>query len=496
MNISIQDLMIQSGVAFGTSGARGLASAMTDLLCYSYTKGFIQFLEQVEKLKKGEQIAIAGDLRESTPRITQAVFRAITDSGYSPLDCGLIPTPALIYYGITKKIPSIMITGSHIPADRNGIKFNKKEGEVLKPDEALIREQMISFNESLFSPTGAFTDNTAVHPLLEKKAEELYKKRYTDFFPANALTGLTVAVYEHSAVGRKILADVLNALGAKTILLGKSSHFIPVDTEAITEELAIQAKKWAKENSFNAIVSTDGDSDRPLLGDEKGNFFSGDLCDILTAKYFNADSVTATVSTNTALELSVYFKETHRSKIGSPYVIASMRDSTKKGAKRAVGYEGNGGFLINSDITTDGKTLKALPTRDALIVILSILAQTNTSKLPVASLFEDLPQRFTSLDVIHEFPTEKSNTLLNNLFNTGDETADRKNIKNIFGTVCGEPKEINRLDGTRIIFQNGEIIHIRPSGNAPELRVYTESNTEEQARLLNKKTLEILRNMS
>src|SRR5215469_13278037 len=83
---------------FGTSGLRGLVSDMTDLECYTNTAGFLHFLAENDDLQPGETVYIAGDLRDSTPRIMQAVATAITDAGYTCVQCGKIPTPALAYY--------------------------------------------------------------------------------------------------------------------------------------------------------------------------------------------------------------------------------------------------------------------------------------------------------------------------------------------------------------------------------------------------------------
>ena len=122
MEIKVQDLMIRSGVKFGTSGARGLADDMTDFVCYVYTRGFLQHLESAGELKAGgTEVAIAGDLRPSTDRIMQAVRRAAADMDYTPVNCGKLPSPAVALYGIVNQVPAIMVTGSHIPADRNGI---------------------------------------------------------------------------------------------------------------------------------------------------------------------------------------------------------------------------------------------------------------------------------------------------------------------------------------------------------------------------------------
>ena len=125
--------MTKSGVAFGTSGARGLATAMTDSVCYAYAKGFLQYLESIGEIKRaGEAVAVGGDLRPSTSRVMEAVCRAADDIGYRAVNCGKIPSPAVALFGFENNIPSIMVTGSHIPDDRNGIKFNKCTGEVLK----------------------------------------------------------------------------------------------------------------------------------------------------------------------------------------------------------------------------------------------------------------------------------------------------------------------------------------------------------------------------
>ena len=96
MKISVRELMDRSGVAFGTSGARGLATAMTDQVCYAYTQGFLQYLVSVGELKPtGDAVAVAGDFRPSTDRVMEAVCRAAEDMGHRALLCGKIPSPAV-----------------------------------------------------------------------------------------------------------------------------------------------------------------------------------------------------------------------------------------------------------------------------------------------------------------------------------------------------------------------------------------------------------------
>ena len=305
MTVTVKDLMLECGVAFGTSGARGLVSAMTDRVCYGYTAGFLGFMAEQGEFAPGGQVALAGDLRPSSPRILAACARAVRDMGGVPVFCGYVPTPALALYAFSRGIPSLMVTGSHIPADRNGIKFYRGAGEVLKDDEAGMSRQVVDLSGGKFDDAGMLV---LPEPLPDvSDAENPYVQRYIDHFGHGALSGKRVGVYQHSAVGRDVLCRILIALGAEVTLLGRSEVFVPVDTEAIRPEDVALARQWATEHQFDAIVSTDGDSDRPLIADEAGNWLRGDVLGILCASAVGATSVATPVSSNTAVEASGRF---------------------------------------------------------------------------------------------------------------------------------------------------------------------------------------------
>ncbi len=472
--------MARSGVAFGTSGARGLATAMTDAVCYAYTKGFLQYLESLGELKgAGERVAVGGDFRPSTGRVIEAVCRAADDLGYRAVNCGKIPSPAVALFGFENKIPSIMVTGSHIPDDRNGIKFNKPGGEVLKADEHGMSSQVVEWDDAVFGAEGNFAQTKSPHDV-SPVAGENYVMRYLNFFPPDALKGVRVGIYQHSAVGRDVLVKIFSHLGAQVTALGWSEKFIPVDTEAIRPEDVQLAQDWAAPGNFDALVSADGDSDRPLVSDEKGNWLRGDVAGILCAKFLAADSISTPVSCNTAVEKCGWFREVRRTRIGSPFVVAEMTRATGGGARRAVGYEANGGFLLNSDIERDGRTLRALPTRDAVIVMLGILLLAKAQSKTVSELVATLPARFTASDRLKNFAPESSAAILAR-FDSGP-AADKMAIEKMFGGICGKVASLDRTDGLRITFANEEIIHLRPSGNAPEFRCYAEAASEERAR--------------
>jgi phosphomannomutase len=396
------------------------------------------------------------------------------------VNCGKIPSPAVALFGFENKIPSIMVTGSHIPDDRNGIKFNKCAGEVLKADEKGMSNQVVELNDALFDADGNFAKPGRPHDV-SPVADENYVMRYLNFFPPDALRGMRVGVYQHSAVGRDVLVKILSHLGAEVTALGRSEKFIPVDTEAIRPEDVQLAADWARPGKFDTLVSADGDSDRPLVSDEHGNWLRGDIAGILCAKFLGADSISTPVSCNTAVEKSGWFLDVRRTRIGSPFVVAAMAEATAAGAKRVVGYEANGGFLLNSEIEAHGRKLGALPTRDAVIVILGILLLAKQQGKKVSALAASLPARFTASDRIKNFATEKSRAVLAN-FDSGSETADKLAVEKMFGEICGPVATLNRTDGLRITFASEEIIHLRPSGNAPEFRCYAEAKTDERAR--------------
>jgi len=497
MKKTIEQLMHSSQVKFGTSGARGLVDDMNDQVCYAYTMGFIQYLEKTQQLiktseqsaaKSAAKIVLAGDLRKSTPKILNACAKAIVDSGFQVINAGLIPTPAVALYGLSYNCPAIMVTGSHIPDDRNGIKFYKLAGEILKQDELIIKQQQVDLSAEQFDDQGQFNDQNNYLPAVDSTALNDYKSRYLGLFPDNAFAGKKIGVYQHSGVARDLIPELLEELGAQVVKLAYSDHFIPVDTEAVREEDIKLAEKWAAEYQLDAIVSTDGDADRPLISDENGVWLRGDIVGFLCAKYLHIDHIVTPVSSNTCVEQSGFFVDVKRTKIGSPYVIEAMNHYVEDHYAAVAGYEANGGFLLATPLRQNNFLLTALPTRDAVIVLLALLHSSVESKLSLSQLSAQLPQRYTYSDRIKNFPREKSQQLINK-YSNGSEAENKAVIEADF-PLFGRIKNINTIDGLRLTFDNDNIIHFRPSGNAPEFRCYSESDSVEGAKKINQMALQ------
>lgn len=459
--INLSQLTAGSGVKFGTSGVRGLVAELTDRLCYAYASAFLQAVAS-----DADYVLLGHDLRPSSPAITAACMAAITATGKTPLYAGALPTPALASYALAMQAPAIVVTGSHIPFDRNGIKFYRADGEISKADESAITDCVLQLPAQIVPAT---------LPAPDHRPWQHYVARYLDFFGHNALTGSRVLLYQHSSVARDILVEILTKLGAEVISVGRADSFVPIDTEAVRPEDVLQARQWAREYEFDAIFSTDGDADRPLLGDEQGQWLRGDMVGILCARYLQADWVATPVSCNTALERCDQFPHIVRTRIGSPYVIAGMQAAPAE--HTVVGYEANGGFLLGTDIVQEGHTLAALPTRDAVLPMLTLLVMARQQAVPLSQLVQQLPARFTHSDRLQDIASARSGELLLQLEQDADLLAQ-------VVPVTAPLQQVDKTDGLRLYFGNGEIVHFRPSGNAPELRCYCEADTLERAQWL------------
>jgi phosphomannomutase len=464
---------------------------MTDLECYINTAGFLDFVAS-QGVATGTTILVAGDLRDSTPRITNAVIQAIRDKGFAVEYHGLIPTPAIANHALRRGLPCIMVTGSHIPADRNGIKFYKADGEVMKADEAGIKAAVATVRQAVyaeeasvsqFAATGILKQPTALPGALPG-AGDAYRKRYRAVFAGDCLAGKKIVFYQHSAVGRDMLVELLQGFGADVVPVGRADHFIPIDSENVTPDDQAYFRQLAAEHpDAFAIVSTDGDSDRPFMVDETGQFHRGDVLGAIVAEWLQATFAAYPISSSDALDtylagLALPYEHT---KIGSPYVIEAMQKAEAAGQQRVVGWEVNGGFLLGTAIQVTGMELPALPTRDAFLPLMACLLAASQAGRKISELFATLPQRYTDAGLLDDFPVEVSQTIIAKFAQDTPEV--RTALAGYFTAELGfgAITSINTLDGIRIYFDTGDIAHIRPSGNAPQLRIYSVANTPERA---------------
>ena len=526
---------------FGTSGRRGEVVHLTQLEIYTNVVAEIHYLQSIPQseggIRAGDEFYYAYDLRPSSTEyvengrgaLCQAVEQALKDTGMRPINLGAIPTPALTFWALKHGKGSIMVTGSHIPFDRNGYKLNTSIGELMKKDEepisnnvAITREKLLSqaYAESLFDSHGVFRNAQSSLLPIRTEGRAAYTQRYLDFFKGETLQGMKLLAYQHSAVGRDLLVEIFEALGAKVTPAGRSDTFVPIDTEAIDEAQldTLEILRSQTGQIFDAIISTDGDSDRPLILAPDGDnlrFFSGDLLGMIVAEFLDIGAAVVPISTNDAIDRGPLASITEpKTKIGSPYVIAGMQRAVSKGRSRVCGWEANGGFLTGCDVERNGNVLTALPTRDAFLPLLCALFAAYNRKITLPELFSSLPQRYSRAAVLRNFPRATSMKIMgrfsppealmqsvcyhaNHIIvrNADQATLElkdphaqrfdqiRQELQSIFSAEFdfAPIAQILYTDGVRIVFSNGDVAHFRASGNADELRIYSVAHTQERA---------------
>ncbi|MDD5634585.1 MAG: hypothetical protein PHW46_04835, partial [Candidatus Omnitrophica bacterium] len=578
---------------FGTSGIREYVRYLEDIKCYAVAEAIISYLNN---MGEPATIALAGDFRPSTPRIMLTQMMGALNLGSEVVYGGNVPTPAIVYYGMYRgqgAIPSAMVTASHcavlpLEEEQNGIKPNRTTGEVLKEDERRILKHVREFMEiefmmrqeqSMFEKKGGLKDQgklsasqsallkkaIEIMKVVNKEAEEMYIKRYTDAFGKIFDENDTMAFIEHMAVGRDIVKEIFGktGLGADIEAYHRNEDWeegLIVDTEDIKPKLEgivkeIAREHWSDSKKLKGIFTTDGDSDRPALFEENGTFVYGDKFDYFACEYIRKlksnknkkmfVAVTATVSDAVIRRMKSIGIEVAKVKIGSPYVVKAMEDRLERAKQMheevvVCGFERNGGFLLGSDIILDNdKIVKALPTRDAVLPLICAFHTAKEEGKTISELVNDrfsgeyasfgwsgliesstidpkneeytnLCKKYTAvmgqaimrsfsprdLNIVEVvFEDNGSVTYLRNdgeSHNAGAESdfaQDMKKIKTTLEEYFGEDKgleggivKIDYLDGVRMFFGNKEVIHMRPSGNSPQWRIYTEATTLDRAK--------------
>ena len=439
---------------FGTSGLRGAAEGLTNDLCAGYTLAFLDLVTELSFTSK--TLVLGNDLRPSSRRIASAIAGAAAARGFELTYAGEVPTPAIALEGFSRQAPSIMVTGSHNPAQDNGIKFFLPDSELRKEDEVVFQDISATGIPPLLLPTP------------DPQPLKSYLARFRMLFPGKPLGGLKIGVDMHSAVGGKSLAELLSGMGAGCVQFGTEARFTPVDTEALSSKRMNLARSAIRDGNLDAVVSTDGDGDRPLLIAESGEQINGDVLGILAAKFLGYRAVVTPVSTTTALEKSKYFQTVRRTRIGSPYVIAEMTRLGTETSLPIAGFEANGGFICGGELEWRGRIVHPLMTRDAILPLLAVLVMSVERRLNLTGLAAELPNREKRSGRLQSYRIERSQELL---------TVLRTEISRArFMPELGQTTHIDETDGVRMTLQDGRIIHFRPSGNAPELRCYVESD--------------------
>ncbi|MEM3769560.1 MAG: phosphoglucosamine mutase [Candidatus Bathyarchaeia archaeon] len=438
--------MLSQRRLFGTNGIRGLVNKeLTPELAITIGSAIGTYFHHGDLL-------VGHDARTSSPMLAKAIIAGLNAAGCNVLFAGMAPTPTLQYAVKNHRLDGgIIITASHNPPEYNGIKVVWNDGiEIAREQEIEIEE--IFFNDKIrFSNWDEIGDVQTLTGIIEKYVEAI--KRHVNTAKI-ASKHYHVVVDAANSVAALAVPKLLRELGCRvtTINANIDGAFPARPPEPRPENLGDLAST-VKAVGADLGVAFDGDADRSIFVDEKGEIHWGDKTFALVEKYFlmrnPREKIVSPISSSTLIKdiVDAYGGEIVWTKVGSVIVSHTMKRLNAK-----LGGEENGGIFYGPH----------QPVRDgamATALILGIMAETGEK---LSSLLAELPKYF-----IEKGKVECSEQLKGKVLEKLIEQTKGLNI--------------NTIDGVKIWFENKSSILVRPSGTEPLYRLYAEAKTRKKA---------------
>jgi len=366
---------------FGTDGIRGIANEdLTPELAFKVGRAGAYILANNDKGK----IIVGKDTRGSGDMIESALIAGITSAGLDVVSLGIIPTPAVAY--LTRKyqaLAGIVISASHNPGEHNGIKFFNNKGLKLNDE---VEE---SIEEAIYK-----SDKLDIRPI-GKDIGRLYNeengaKDYMDFLKETIdldLTGMKIAMDCGHGALYKIGPEMIRSLNGEVVVVNDNPDGMNINdncgstNEKIIQDLVI------KEEAYIGI-SFDGDGDRIIAADDKGNIIDGDHILAICARHLKSkdkltnNTVVGTVMTNMGLDIYLEDNDMNivKTAVGDRYILEEMLKSDY-----VLGGE-QSGHIIFLDYNTTGDGLATG------LHLLEVVKATGKTMSELNSIMIDYPQ--------------------------------------------------------------------------------------------------------
>ena len=449
MTIKIEENKSNVQRLFGTNGVRGIyGRELTFPLVMDLTYSLATYF-------KTGPIVLGYDGRKSSPLLSNIVSAVLNAGGLDVIMAGQIPTPCLQYAAKTKKCGGgIMITASHNPPEYNGIKPCASDGvEISREDELEVEEIYYSRK---FSKTDQTNKTIADQNIITE-----YMDKVLSLIDVEKIQSRSFKVVMDLGNGVQTLVApyLLKKLGCQVFTLNSNvdGDFPGRGPEPTVDNLT-SLSNMVRDLNADFGVAYDGDGDRSLFCDEKGNVHPGDKTAAVLIKYLingKLHGLEIICPVNTTLNVQLVADEGNSkvvyTKVGS---VEVSREMVKRNAP--IGLEENGGFMYGKlNQVRDGAMTTAL--------VLDMLTSFSSTDNNTANSFSEI---IASLKKLAQFKTKFK--------------CPSKEVANKIVTKClehGSPKKIDKLDGAKIWIDDESWIMIRPSGTEPLVRMYGESTS-------------------
>jgi len=442
---------------FGTNGIRGVVNKELTI------EMAIKIGSAIGTFFKQGKLIVGYDVRTSSSMLARALIAGLNATGCDVLFAGMAPTPALQYAVKNHEIDgAVIITASHNPPEYNGIKVVWNDGIELSREQEIEIEN-IFFNEKVRyakwnSIGGTYDLPRIIDDYIDAIKQHVNAKKI-------AKQHYHIVVDAANSVGNLAVPRLLRDLGCKvTTINGNIDGTFPGRLPEPRPEYLKDLASTVKAVGADLGIAYDGDADRSIFVDEKGEIYWGDKTLALVEIYFLKDNpgekIVTPVSSSTLVQ---EIADTYDGKIVWTKVGSVTVSQTMKKLKAKLGGEENGGIFYGPHQSVrDGAMATAL--------ILDIMAKTGKK---LSKLLGMLPRYFIAKGKAECPEKLKEKTL-------------EKLVKQTKGL------KISTIDGVKIWFEDKSNILMRPSGTEPIYRLYAEAKSEEQAtRLVNKYGLKL-----
>jgi len=437
---------------FGSSGVRGVVN---ETLTPEYALQVAMAAGSVWRSEYGPtRVAVAHDTRTSGGMIADAAQSGLASVGLDVDYLGTIPTPGAQAYADDESIPALVVTASHNPPQHNGIKLVGPDGIELSVDQLERVEQRLlgeRFERGEWSEIG---QSRTVDGAREDYVQQLLDSVDRETIAA---ADLTVAIDPGHGAGSLTSPEFFRRLGCHVLTINAQpdGHFPGRKPEPVADNLG-DLQRLVETSEADLGIAHDGDADRAIFVDEKGEFIEGDaaLAALAAAELDVNDGVVSAVSTSQRL-VDVAGRagaEIYLTQIGSSHIVTKIRDLQREGTDVPIAGEGNGGIIFPEYRAIRDGAYTAARFCELLV---------DRSASEVAALFDD-------------YYNVRVNV-------TYDDEAERAAMIDAIETVAHESEAgLNTTDGYRLEFDDGWVL-ARPSGTEPLIRVYAEARSRERA---------------
>ncbi len=398
-------------------------------------------------------VAIGGDTRTSTPMLKHAITAGLLSSGCDVVDLGILPTPAIQYAVRNYYDGGIIVTASHNPPKFNGLKFVDEFGIGTPDDMEIAVEEMYFDSEPKrvsWDKIGKVYHNETI---IDEYIKETLKRVDVEAIRSRKLK---VVVDCGSGAGSYTAPYLLKALGCEVTTLNcQADGFFPGrDPEPIEPNLQ-DLIATVKDLGADIGLAHDGDADRTICIDEKGNFVLGDKTFALVEKQMlkenNGGIIVTTVATSQAIyDVAEEFGgEVIATAVGDLLVARKLKDTDG-----LFGGEENGGLIFPDFVYG----------RDAAMTVAKLLEILVKEDRPFSELVAELPVYYQEKLKI-ECPDDEKEEVMSKIAEEIKTTTDF---------------ELDTTDGVKILKDDGWVI-IRPSGTEPIFRCFAESDSMDKA---------------